>query len=103
MRTFAVAFLVLLPALAACGAAWAKAPAEIGKPVCTQYDDSVKQPARGTADATAPATTTSATAATSPAPSSGNAPTAQAKGGATSVMHAHGAPRWQTLLPGMFR
>jgi hypothetical protein len=105
MRTFAVLLILSMSALAAGGAAWAKAPAELSKPVCTQYDDNAKQAARN-ADATAPATPAApaaATAAVTPAPSSGNAPAAQAKGGSTSVMHERGAPRWQTLLPGMFR
>jgi hypothetical protein len=104
MRSFAVVLILLIPAFAACGAAWAYAPAEIGKPVCTQYDDNAKPATRNATDAAASANTpTAATAAATPAPSSGNAPAAQAKGGATSVMRARGAPRWQTLLPGMFR
>ena len=103
MRTFVLLFVLVMPALGACGAAWAKAPAEIGKPVCTHYDDNAKPTARASADANVISTAASTSAPTSAAPTSGNAATAQAKGGASGLIHPRSAPRWQTLLPGMFR
>lgn len=103
MRIYAVLFVLCLPALVACGSAWAQSSAGIGKPVCTQFDDNAsKTPVHATA---APATNSksaigSVVAAAAVATSPATAPT---KGGATSVLHDRGAPHWQTLLPGMFR
>jgi hypothetical protein len=104
MRTFVVLLALLMPALAASGTAWAKSPAEIGKPVCTQYDDAKSATHHG-ADAIVgtAGTTTAAFAAAAAPPTSGPAPAGQAKGGSASVLHARGTPHWQTLLPGMFR
>ena len=103
MRTFVLMFVLVMPVLGACNAAWAKAPADIGKPVCTQYDDNAKAASHANPDASI-AGVTATTAATNPsAPTSGNAATAQAKGGASSLIRARSAPRWQALLPGMFR
>jgi hypothetical protein len=103
MRTFVLLFVLVMPALGAGGAAWAKAPADIGKPVCTHYDDNAKAVARTAADATVSSAPTTTATASSAAPTSGNATTAQAKSGASGLMHPRSAPRWQTLLPGMFR
>ncbi len=97
MRTFVLLFVLVMPALGACGAAWAKAPADIGKPVCTHYDDNAKPVARTDAVAS------TLTASTTTTPATGNAAVVQAKSGAAGLMHPRSAPRWQTLLPGMFR
>jgi hypothetical protein len=100
MRTFVLLFVLVMPALGACGAAWAKTSADIGKPVCTHYDDNAKVAARASTDSPVAST---AAATTPAAQTSGNAATAQVKGGASGLMHPRNAPRWQTLLPGMFR
>src|SRR5260221_2538603 len=68
MRTFVLVFVFVIPALAACSAAWAKAPADIGKPVCTHYDDNAKAVARATADATVSSAPTATTTATTSVP-----------------------------------
>ncbi len=103
MRTFALMLVLVMPALGACNAASAKAPADIGKPVCTQYDDTLKTASRPNADAANAGVTTTAAATNTPMPTSGNASTAQAKGGSSGLIRARSAPRWQALLPGMFR
>ena len=108
MRTFVLLLLFAMPPLVACGAAYAKTTAEIGKPVCTHYDDASKS-AQQAGVATAPATPVAATAspivvATVPATASVKNASAQAKtGGTSSMMRPHDAPRWQTFLPGMFK
>ncbi len=101
MRRFALLFVLIAPALSACGAAWASTPASNGKPVCTQYDD--KPAARSAGAASAATASATPTAPTTVTPTSGGAPSAQAKSGSTSVIHDRSSPHWQTLLPGMFR
>jgi hypothetical protein len=104
MRSFVLLFVLIMAALAASGAAWAKTTAEIGKPVCTQYDDNAKQTAaRASNDAGASAAPAVSASMAASAPTSGVAASAQSRSGAGTAMHSRGAPRWQTLLPGMFR
>ena len=103
MRTFVLLFVLVMPVFGACNAAWAKAPADIGKPVCTQYDDNAKTASRANPDAPVAGVAVAAVATNAAAPTSGNAATAQAKGGASGLIRARSAPRWQALLPGMFR
>ena len=108
MRTFALLLLLTMPPLVACGAAYAKTSVEIGKPVCTHYDDAAKS-AQQTVVATAPANPVVATAspvvvATTPAITNIRNASAQPKtGGTSSMMRPRDAPRWQTFLPGMFK
>jgi hypothetical protein len=107
MRTFALLLVFTMPMLVACNAADAKVSNDIGKPVCTHFDDSAKPVQRAGVDAAAaPAgavgtpVATTATATTVGA----SQPAAQVKGGGTSSLaRPHGAPRWQTFLPGMFK
>jgi len=109
MRTFVLLLLFTMPPLAACSAAYAKTTAEIGKPVCTHYDDATKPEQRATASAGAvtsssPATAGAAVATTAPSTANaGSATTKQKSGGTSSMMRPHDAPRWQTFLPGMFK
>ena len=108
MRTFVLLLLFTMPPLAACSAAYAKTSVEIGKPVCTHYDDSAKagQPATpaAVATATSPATVSPAVATTAPSNAgAGSAATKQKSGGTSSMMRPRDAPRWQTFLPGMFK
>jgi hypothetical protein len=105
MRTLALLFVLALPPLAACGAAYAKASsADIGKPVCTHFDDAAKS-----ADASAktdPGTASAANATNGTATSPMAAAPAQAtikSGGSSGALHQHSSPRWQAFLPGMFR
>lgn len=104
MRNFVLLLILAMPPLVACGAAHAKASADIGKPICSHYDDAIKAPAaRAPSDAQADA---AAPAAASPAatPAVAGTPVVAGKGGGTSSMtHTRAAPRWQTFLPGMFR
>ena len=103
MRTFVLLFVLALPPLVACGTAYAKASStDIGKPVCTHYDDAAKS-----ADASAksdPGTASAATngTATSPMAAAPAQPVVKG-GGSSSAMHQHSSPRWQAFLPGMFR
>jgi hypothetical protein len=108
MRTFVLLLLFSLPPLAACGVAYAKTSAEIGKPVCTHYDDAAKAQRSATSAGVAPAnpTTVSSVAIATVAPSivnAGSATTKQKSGGTSGMMRPHDAPRWQTFLPGMFK
>jgi len=108
MRTFVLLLLFTMPPLVACSAAYAKTSVEIGKPVCTHYDDSTKteQPATsaGVVPASSAATASPAVATTAPSTASaGSATTKQKSGGTSSMMRPHDAPRWQTFLPGMFK
>jgi hypothetical protein len=109
MRNFILLLLFTMPPLVACGAAYAKTSVEIGKPVCTHYDDATKpeQPATS-AGVAAPASSTAIAnpAVATTAPSTANAASAATKqksGGTSSMMRPHDAPRWQTFLPGMFK
>lgn len=103
MRTLVLLFVLAAPSLMFCCAARAAASADLGKPVCTHYDDSSKA-ADGHANPAASGASTS-TVAGSPAPSPGGlSPATTAKsGGSASDMRARNAPRWQAFLPGMFR
>jgi type IV secretory pathway TrbL component len=108
MRTFVLLLLFTMPPLVACGAAYAKTTAEIGKPVCTRYDDATKpeQPATSAGVAPASSTATTSPAVATTAPSTANAGSASAKpksGGTSGMMRPHDALRWQTFLPGMFK
>jgi hypothetical protein len=107
MRTFVLLLLFTMPPLVACGAAYANTSTQIGKPVCTHYDDATKPEQRATSAGVAPASSTAATPAiATSAPSNANAGSAAAKqksGGTSSMMRPHDAPRWQTFLPGMFK
>jgi hypothetical protein len=108
MRTFVLLLLFTMPPLVACGAAYAKTSTEIGKPVCTHYDDTVKAAQQATVS-TASANTVAATAspvvvATAPTITSVKNTSSQSKtGGTSSMMRPHDAPHWQTFLPGMFK
>jgi hypothetical protein len=104
MRSFVLLSIFALPLLVACGIACAGTSADLGKPVCSRYDDSPKSTEQhsnkdaASATVTATATTTGVIASTAPGV------TATSKSGGTSSMaHTHGAPHWQTFLPGMFR
>jgi hypothetical protein len=107
MRNFALLLLLTMPPLVVCSAAYAKTSVEIGKPVCTHYDDAAKSAQQ--AVATAPvnqvaATTSPVVVATAPVTSGVKNASAQPKtGGTSSMMRPHDAPRWQTFLPGMFK
>jgi hypothetical protein len=108
MRTFVLLLLFTMPPLAACSAAYAKTTAEIGKPVCTHYDDATKPEQRaasaGAVTSSSPATAGAAVATTAPSTANaGSATTKQKSGGTSSMMRPHDAPRWQTFLPGMFK
>jgi hypothetical protein len=108
MRTFFMLLLFTIPPLVACSAAYAKASTEIGKPVCTHYDEPAKpeQPvtSAGVLPANASVTATPAVVATAPSTASaGSATTKQKSGGTSGMMRPHDAPRWQTFLPGMFK
>jgi len=100
MRTSVLCLALASALLAACGAAYAKTSSDLGKPVCSHYDDSGKQPASSAAEAAAasPSGPTSAAVATTPAP----APVPRSSGG-DSITRPRAAPHWQTFLPGMFR
>lgn len=108
MRTFFLLLLFAMPPLVACSAAYAKSTVEIGKPVCTHYDDATKPEQRATstdvASASSPGTGSPAIAATGPIAAGAGNVASQPKGGGTSgMMHPRTAPRWQTFLPGMFK
>jgi len=108
MRTFFLLLLFTMPPLVACSAAYAKTSTEIGKPVCTHYDDPAKpeQPVApaGVVPASSTATVGPAVAATAPSSAiSGSATAKQKSGGTSGMMRPHDAPRWQTFLPGMFK
>ncbi|HEV2606608.1 MAG TPA: hypothetical protein VGT79_01375 [Xanthomonadaceae bacterium] len=108
MRTFVLLLLFTMPPLVACGAAYAKTTAEIGKPVCTHYDDAAKpaQPATSAGVATSSSTAAVGPVVATTAPSVANvssATTKQKSGGTSGMMRPHDAPRWQTFLPGMFK
>lgn len=113
MRTFVLLLAFMLPVLGACSAASAKAPADdLGKPVCTHFDDATKATtlhvsAVGVAAvATAPVVppTGAAAVAMSSSVVTGSAGVQAKDGGGTSgSVRPHGAPRWQAFLPGMFK
>jgi len=108
MRTFVLLLLFAMPPLVACGAAYAKTTAEIGKPVCTRYDDAAKPERPATSAVVAPASPTPAIApaVATTAPSTATAGSANSKpksGGTSGMMRPHDALRWQTFLPGMFK
>jgi len=108
MRTFFLLLLFTMPPLVACSAAYAKTTADIGKPVCTRYDDATKPEQRATSteavSASATATSSPAVATTGPITAGTGNIAPQAKDGGTSgMMHPRTAPRWQTFLPGMFK
>ncbi|HTD28021.1 MAG TPA: hypothetical protein VK660_01390 [Xanthomonadaceae bacterium] len=115
MRTFVLFLALMVPPLVALGVAYGKSSTEIGKPVCTHFDDATKSAhhAVGGAATTTSASTppvnsasaaTTASTTTSTTASAGSAVAPQIKSGAaTGSMRARGAPRWQTFLPGMFR
>jgi hypothetical protein len=113
MRAFALLLLLTIPPLVVCSAAYAKTSVEIGKPVCTHYDDAAKsarQSAVVGASTNPVATTASATAVTpaivatvSPVTSARNASVQPKTGGTSGMMRPHDGPRWQTFLPGMFK
>jgi hypothetical protein len=110
MRTFVLLLVFAMPPLVACGVAHANASGDIGKPICSHYDDSTKTaeahaPADGVASTASPAAVaaTTSTAQTPAAPTTA-APTGAAKsGGTASMSHPRSGPHWQTFLPGMFR
>jgi hypothetical protein len=109
MRTFVLLLVLMTPPLVVCGAAYAAKSTDIGKPVCTHFDDSTKSTQHATAEPASSAAM--ASASTPPANSSvasttgaGSATTSQSKSGGTAgMMRPHGGPRWQTFLPGMFK
>jgi len=109
MRTFVLLLLFAMPPLVACGAAYAKTTAEIGKPVCTRYDDAAKPEQAATSAAVAPPASSPVAAApvvAATAPSTATAGSANSKpksGGTSGMMRPHDALRWQTFLPGMFK
>ena len=108
MRTFVLLLLFSIPPLAACGVAYAKTSTEIGKPVCTHYDDATKAERPATSAGVAPASsitvTTVAVATAAPSIANpGSATIKQKSGGTSGMMRPHDAPRWQTFLPGMFK
>lgn len=108
MRTFVLLLLFTMPPLVACGAAYAKTSAEIGKPVCTHYDDAAKSEQPATSPSVSPASTIAAVSPAIGATSvstvtAASTSTKQKSGGTASMMRPHDAPRWQTFLPGMFK
>ena len=107
MRTFVLLLVLVMPPLVACGAAYANTSTDIGKPVCTHFDDNGKATSRVTSAAIAPTTAVSVatTPAASPAqPTTGMATATQAKGGGTAgMLRPRSSPHWQTFLPGMFK
>ena len=107
MRTFVLLLVLALPPLVACGAAYANTSTDIGKPVCTHFDDSGKPTSRTTSAASTPTPAVSAanTPAASPVqPTTGMATATQAKGGGTAgMLRPRSSPHWQTFLPGMFK
>lgn len=99
MRTFVLLFVLALPALLSCSLARAAASGDLGKPVCTHYDDSASK-------ATDAHASTAASGSANPgaaAPSSASLGASARSGGSPSELHGHNAPRWQAFLPGMFR
>jgi hypothetical protein len=110
MRTFVLLLVLMLPPLVVCGVVYAKTSStDIGKPVCTHFDDASK-PAHAaaiesaaivapslTAASSAVASTTGASAATAPQSKGGGGPAG------SGSMRTRGAARWQTFLPGMFK
>jgi hypothetical protein len=109
MRTFVLLLVLTLPPLVVCGVVSAKtASTDIGKPVCTHYDDAAKS-ARTTSLESVAIIAPSIASATSPVVSTTGvsaAASAQSKSGGTAgsgSMRPRGAARWQTFLPGMFK
>jgi hypothetical protein len=100
MRTSILLFLLASPLLVASGAVLAKASStDIGKPVCTHYDDSAKQASSSAADSAA----SNSAPATASAPTAAPAASVVKSGGTDSMTHPRQAPHWQTFLPGMYR
>ena len=108
MRTFVLLLALMMPPIVACSVVYAKTSStDIGKPVCTHYDDAAKpahQVAAETAAIVAPAlAATNSAAMTTAASGGGSGPQSKGGGGTAGSMRPHGAPRWQTFLPGMFK
>jgi hypothetical protein len=105
MRALVLLFVFVLLAFVVHGVAYAKTPTDIGKPVCTHYDDNAKPAPRPNVEAGAlPAPVAPPTTAyISTTPTTGNVTTTQAKGSSSGFMRPRSAPRWQTFLPGMFK
>lgn len=101
MRTSVLCLALTAAALLACGAAYAKTSIDIGKPVCSHYDEPAKQSASPAVEAaSSPATPTgNGVATTAPTPG----PMPRSSSGGDSVSRPRTAPHWQTFLPGMFR
>ncbi|HTA65063.1 MAG TPA: hypothetical protein VK753_06125 [Xanthomonadaceae bacterium] len=101
MRTFVLLFVLALPPLAICGASYAKGSADIGKPVCTHYDDAASKATDAHTNAGAASAPVASASSATPA---STIPAASAKtGGTSSEMRQRNSPRWQAFLPGMFR
>jgi hypothetical protein len=96
MRTSVLLYVLAFPLLVACGAACAKSAADIGKPVCSHYDESTKPAASANASASPAASNVVAPAANGASPASRS-------GGTDTASHPRTPPHWQTFLPGMFR
>ena len=102
MRTSALCLALSAAALLACGATYAKTSIDIGKPVCSHYDDPAKHSASpADAAASSPATPAGNGVAATSAPAPGPMP--HSASGGDSVSRPRTAPHWQTFLPGMFR
>ncbi|HEY2345398.1 MAG TPA: hypothetical protein VGH80_05865 [Xanthomonadaceae bacterium] len=100
MRIFILMSALILSPLLVCGAAHAKPTGDIGKPVCSRYDDASKsKDASASADQDSDDTGTPATATMASAPAT---PPVKV-GGTASALHQHSSLRWQAFLPGMFR
>jgi len=98
MRTLILMSALILSPLLVCGSVHAKPAGDLGKPICTRYDEASKsKDASANADQGNAATTGSDTMAAT-------ATTTTSKvGGTAGAMHQHSSPRWQAFLPGMFR
>ncbi len=105
MRICVLLMVFAMPPLVACGAAYAKTAADIGKPVCMHFDESGKPVSHTIAAPTTATTSVSATnAGGASSAQQSNIVTPQVRSGGTAgAMRAHAAPHWQTFLPGMFR
>ena len=104
MRTFVLLIVLAIPLLVLGGIARAGAANDIGKPVCSHYDESASKSSdthamqQNANVAAAPGTSAGPSASTVLAPP----PTAKS-GGSPTELRQHNSPRWQAFLPGMFR